>query len=51
MRFIIIIAASSIESPQLRIANIVREREREELQEETRKTYAYLNDKAEMIIE
>lgn len=46
-----IIAASSIESPQLRIANIVREREREELQEETRKTYAYLNDKAEMIIE
>lgn len=46
-----IIAASSIEAPQLRIANIVREREREEILEETRKTYAYLDEKSEMIIE
>ena len=33
------IAASSIEAPQLRIANVVKERERAEIQEETRKTY------------
>lgn len=46
-----IIAASSIEAPQLRIANIIREREREETLEETRKTYAYLNEKDEMVIE
>lgn len=46
-----VIAASSIEAPQLRIANIVREREREEILEDTRKTYAYLNEKDEMVIE
>ncbi len=46
-----IIAASSIEAPQLRIANIIKEREREEILESTRKTYAYLNEKDEMIIE
>lgn len=46
-----IIAASSIEAPQLRIANIVKEREREEILEDTRKTYAYINQKEEMIIE
>lgn len=45
------IAASSIEAPQLRIANVVKERERAEIQEETRKTYAYLNEKGEMILE
>lgn len=45
------IAASSIEAPQLRIANVVREREREEIQEDTRKIYAYLNEKDEMVIE
>lgn len=45
------IAASSIEAPQLRIANIVKERERQEIAEEIRKTYAYLNENSEMIIE
>ena len=45
------IAASSIEAPQLRIANVVKERERAEIQEETRKTYVYLNEKDEMILE
>ena len=45
------IAASSIEAPQLRIANVVKERERAEIQEETRKTYVYLNEKGEMILE
>lgn len=46
-----VIAASSIEAPQLRIANVVKERERAEIQEETRKTYVYLNEKGEMILE
>lgn len=46
-----IIAASSIEAPQLRIANIIKERERTEILEEARKTYAYINQKEEMIIE
>ena len=45
------IAASTIEAPQLRIANVVKERERAEIQEETRKTYVYLNEKGEMILE
>lgn len=45
------IAASSIESPQLRIANVVKERERSEILEGTRKTYAYLNEENEMVIE
>jgi septum site-determining protein MinC len=42
------IAAASIEAPQLRIANIVKEIEKEE--EQTRKTYAYLKEN-EIIIE
>lgn len=45
-----IIAASSIEAPQLRISNIIKEREREEILEDTRKTYAYINQE-EMIME
>lgn len=45
------IAASSIEAPQLRISNIVKERERQEILEDTRKTYAYLNENGEMVIE
>ena len=45
------IAATEIESFQLRIANIVKEREREEIQEENKKNYAYLNEKEEIIIE
>lgn len=43
-----IIAAENIEAPQLRIANVVKEMEKEE--EEKKKTYAYINDK-EIIIE
>ena len=45
------IAASSIEAPQLRIANVVKEREKEEVLEERRKTYAYIGKDDEMIIE
>lgn len=36
------VAAAKIESPQLRIANIVKELEKED--EETRKTYAYIKE-------
>ena len=39
-----IIAAASIESPQIRIANIVKEIERAEVKEDL-KTYAYVDDK------
>lgn len=46
-----IIAASSIEAPQLRISNIIKEREREEILEDIRRTYAYINQNGEMIIE
>ena len=46
-----IIAASSIEAPQLRISNIVKEREKEEILEVAKKTYAYINENGEMIIE
>lgn len=45
------IAASSIEAPQLRISNIIKERERQEILDDTRKTYAYLNENGEMVIE
>lgn len=43
-----IIAAAEIEAPQLRIANLVKEMEKEE--EQSRKTYAYIKDK-EIIVE
>lgn len=46
-----IIAASSIEAPQLRIADVIKEREREEIQEENKKTYASLDSNNNMIIE
>ena len=46
-----IIAASFIEAPQLRIADVIKEREREEIQENTKKTYAYLDSNNNMIIE
>lgn len=45
-----IIAAASIESPQVRIANIVKEIEKEEL-EGNLKTCAYVNEKDEVILE
>lgn len=45
-----IIAAASIESVQIRIANIVKEIERDELDEEI-KTCAYVNEEEELILE
>ena len=44
------ITAISIEAPQLRISNIVKERERQEIFDDIRKTYAYLNENGEMVI-
>lgn len=46
-----IIAASIIEAPQLRIANVVREIEKEEINTEEIKEYAYLDEKDNMVIE
>lgn len=46
-----IISASSIEAPQLRIANVVKEREKEEIISSDIKVYAYLDEKGNMIIE
>ena len=46
-----IIAASSIEAPQLRISNIIKEREREEILESTQKTYAYVDADGKMELE
>ena len=45
-----IIAAASIESPQVRIADIVKEIEKEEL-EGTLKTCAYVNENDEVVLE
>ena len=45
-----IIAAASIESMQIRIANIVKEIEKEELEDEI-KTCAYINEEDEIILE
>lgn len=42
-----IIAASSIDAPQLRIANVIKEREKEEIQED-KKTYAFLDEKGSL---
>ena len=44
-----IIAAQRIESPQLRIANIVKEMEKEEIDAEYK--YAFVNEKDEMVLE
>lgn len=46
-----IISAASIEAKQIRISNIVRELEREELINSTLKTNAYVDDADELIIE
>lgn len=46
-----IIAAESIESPQIRIANIIEEREKEEIASEEIKTYAYVNEENKIIVE
>ena len=45
-----IIAASAIESPQIRISNIIKEIEKEEKNDKA-KTYAYINEKGEVVIE
>lgn len=45
-----IIAAASIESPQIRIANIVKEIEKEEFEEKI-KTCAYMNEEGEVVLE
>lgn len=45
------IAASSIESQQIRISNVVKEIERDEINKEEIKTYAYLNKDCNMVIE
>ena len=45
-----IIAASSIDAPQLRIANIIKEREKEEIQED-KKTNACLDEKGNLEIQ
>ena len=46
-----IIAASSIETMQIRIANVVKEIEREEFLQGGKKNYAYLNEEGKIIIE
>lgn len=45
-----IIAASSIDAPQLRIANIIKEREKEEIQED-KKTYACLDERGNLVMQ
>lgn len=45
-----IIVASAIESPQIRISNIIKEIEKEEKNDKA-KTYAYINEKGEVVIE
>ncbi len=46
-----IIACSSIEAPQIRISNIIKERSKEEVQERSIKTSAYVDENGEIIIE
>lgn len=46
-----IISAGSIQANQIRIANVVKECEREEFDDTTIKTNAFLNEKDEIIIE
>lgn len=46
-----IIAAASIEAPQIRISNIIKERSKEEVQDRVLKTSAYVDENGEIIIE
>ena len=46
-----IIAVASIEAPQIRISNIIKERTKAEIQDRTLKTSAYIDENGEMIIE
>lgn len=46
-----IIACSSIEAPQIRISNIIKERSKEEIQDRNIKTTAYVNENGEVVLE
>ena len=46
-----IISSTSIDSLQIRIANVVKERSREEVNNQKSQNYAYLNESEEIIIE
>ena len=46
-----IIAAASIEAPQVRIANVIRERSKEEIQSRNLKTSVYVNESGKIVIE
>lgn len=46
-----IIACSSIEAPQVRISNIIKERSKEEVQERSIKTSAYVDENGEIVVE
>lgn len=46
-----IIAAASIEAPQLRISNIIKERTKEEVQDRSLRTSAYVDESGEIVIE
>lgn len=46
-----IIAANKIDCPQIRIANIIKEKEVLEDEEETIKNYAYVNENDEIVLE
>ncbi len=46
-----IIAAASIEAPQIRISNIIKERSKEEIQDRNLKTSAYVDENGEIVIE
>lgn len=46
-----IIAASAIEAPQIRIANKILERERHAINKSNLKTFTYINDSEEIILE
>src|SRR5574344_1949335 len=46
-----IIAANIIDSPQIRISNKIKEMPKEEIEENIIKTYAYVNDENEIILE
>ena len=45
-----IIAANMIDCPQIRISNKIKEIEKEESEEETIKSYAYISDESDEII-
>ncbi|MBQ8379474.1 MAG: septum site-determining protein MinC [Clostridia bacterium] len=46
-----IIACSSIEAPQVRISNIIKERSIEEVRDRTLKTSAYVDENGEIVVE